>query len=254
MDKNIYQLLSDLTAQAPGVRREYNDLFDPPVPTIPIPYFGDLLNARVITVGLNPSDGELSNGNWPESIGIQSLFERLTHYFCDPRYPPPQSSKNWFKWWTQGLNEIDVSYSKGTAAHVDLCSWSTRPLSSYKKLSKLEIFKKRKEFEKLVKQSLPLFWRCLQMATSAKLVLMAGSVTNGDYLNEFILKNGNTKDFSLIDKVERNGDAFVGYHRVRLPGKEIPVFFCSVSPSSFTKRMLPIRLQENREQLMMLLR
>ena len=58
MDENLSRLLSDLNAEAPSVRAEFDDLFDPVLNTVPIPFFGNLLNAKVVTVGLNPSDGE----------------------------------------------------------------------------------------------------------------------------------------------------------------------------------------------------
>ena len=93
MNEHLYQLLSELNTEAPKVRTAFNDLFDPNIDTVPIPFFGDVLGARVITIGLNPSDGELSQGRgWPRPVDPTTLYERLVHYFNNPKVKP----HNWF--------------------------------------------------------------------------------------------------------------------------------------------------------------
>jgi hypothetical protein len=68
MHEQLYQLLSELNAEAPKVRAAFNDPFDPNLDTILIPFFGDVLSAKVITVGLNPSDGEIRGRGWHQPI------------------------------------------------------------------------------------------------------------------------------------------------------------------------------------------
>jgi hypothetical protein len=236
MDEKLNQLLSDLNAEAPKVRAHFNDLFDPSLDTIPIPFFGDLLGAKVVTVGLNPSDGEIRGRGWHQPISPAGIGERLLNYFNNNQH----RAHPWFDAWERSLNEIGVSYAGGTAAHVDLCPWATRPMSS---------LPDHDRFELLVIQSIPWFWRFMRVVPNLRLVLMAGAVTKKYYLNEFLAKTRNADGDELVGKVARGGKAFVGYHQLRLSGKSFPVFFCSVSPSSRTSAMLPLRVGENRERL-----
>jgi hypothetical protein len=238
INENLHQLLSDLYDQAPKIRTAYKDLFDPNLDTIPIPFFGDVLRAKVITVGLNPSDGEIRGRGWHQPISPNTIYERLINYFNNPQY----SSHPWFATWEQALREIGVSYNNGTVAHVDLCPWATRPMSQ---------LPDRDRFALLVSQSLPSFWRCMQLVANLRLVLMAGAVTNKYYMNEFLAKERSLDSNELVGKVSRSGKAFTGYHQLRLSDKLFPVFFCSVSPSSRTNSaMLPVRISENRDRLM----
>jgi hypothetical protein len=234
MDEKHYQLLSDLDAEAPNVRAAFNDLFHPTLDTIPIPFFGDLISAKVLTVGLNPSDGEIRGRGWHQPISPASIYERLVHYFNNSEF----RSHPWFDTWERALGQIGVSYANGTAAHVDLCPWATRPMSN---------LPDRDRFALLVSQSLPWFWRSMQLMQNLRLVLMAGTVTNKYYMNEFLAKERNLDGHELVGKVARSGKAFVGYHQLRLSGRLFPVFFCSVSPSyKRNAAMLPVRVGENR--------
>ena len=237
MNERLFQLLSELNTEAPKVRYDYKDLFDADLDTIPIPFFGHLHKAKVITIGLNPSDGEIRGRGWHQPIGSALIYERLINYFNNPKY----MRHRWFETWENALREICVSYTDGTAAHVDICPWATRPMSNHPD---------HNQFTNLVYQSLPWFWRCLQAAENMHLVLMAGAVNKKYYLNEFISRSpgpdgaiGNT----LNGNVSRNGKAFVNCHTLHIFGREIPVFFCSVSPSARNSAMLPVRVQEHKE-------
>ena len=139
----------------------------------------------------------------------------------------------------QALAEIGVSYANGTAAHLDLCPWPTRPMT------KLPLDR----FASIVDQSLPWFWRSIKMAENCQLILMAGAVTNKHYMHEFLQKTRDSGGNALIGKATRGGTAFVRYHLLRVDAREAPLFFCSVSPSSRTPDMLPLRVREHREHL-----
>jgi hypothetical protein len=188
MNENLYQLLADLNAEAPKVRATFNDLFDSNLDTVPIPFFGDVLSAKVITVGLNPSDGEIRGRGWHQPISPATIYERLVHYFNNPQF----RSHPWFDAWERSLGEIGVSYSDGTAAHVDLCPWATRPMSN---------LPDHDRFALLLSQSLPWFWRCMQVVTNLRLILMAGAVTKKYYLNEFLQKR---KVLMVMNWLERS--------------------------------------------------
>jgi hypothetical protein len=236
MHEEVYQLLSDLRTEASNVRAAFDDLFDPHLDTVPIPFFGDIANARVLTVGLNPSDGELRGRGWPRPVDTPTLYDRLTRYFDNPQFSPHP----WFATWIQALGEIGVSYAEGTVAHIDLSPWPTRPMSSQADPDR---------FASLVRQGVSCFERCIQIAAEANLILIAGAVTKKHYLNEFLAKALVGSNMALIGKVVRGGSAFVGFQQLRTVDREIPVFFCSVSPSSRTSDLLPTRVREHRDRL-----
>jgi hypothetical protein len=235
MKEGLNEVLSELGIDALRIRDTFKDLFDPDVGTVPIPFFGDILTAKVLTVGLNPSDGEIRGRHWPKPTNTPMLCKRLTQYFSNTQF----RRHSWFDMWERALNEIGVSYVDGTAAHVDLCPWPTRPMSKLPP----------DRFVTLVTQSLPWFWRCVGLAVNLRLVLMAGAVNKKYYLNEFLAKEGTLGNTVLVGKVPRKGSAFVGHHQLRMAGKEFPVFFCSVSPSSRTSSRLLVRVRENRDCL-----
>ena len=48
----------------------------------PIPFFGSLASARILTFGLNPSAGEFAVGrSWPAQLSAEALAKRLVGYF-----------------------------------------------------------------------------------------------------------------------------------------------------------------------------
>ena len=90
--------------------------------THPIPYFGRLSNAKVVTLGLNPSSKEFTKKrNWPPSISSDDLHDRLSGYF-DSVAPPPHK---FFESWSGALTHINASYNHD-AVHLDLSPRATR--------------------------------------------------------------------------------------------------------------------------------
>ena len=81
----------------------------------PIPFFGNIESAKVLTVGVNPSRTEFDdNRNWPrEDMHAKDLKNRLVKYFN-----PEESfcrEHGWFEEWERVLNLINFSYFNGTA-------------------------------------------------------------------------------------------------------------------------------------------
>ena len=233
-------LLNELWTMAPVVHHEYSSIFQHDLPCIPVPFFGNLEQAKVITIGVNPSDGEMSNGRWPEAIDVSMLHYRLSCYFTNSNCPPHP----WFKTWSEALAIIGLSYASGDVAHVDICPWPTRPMSS---LTHTDLF------IQLLERSLPDFWRCIKLATNASVILVAGSVSKKHYINEFLARNPN--GIGCINRIPRprTGPGFVTYHELRIAGRKLPVFFCSVSPSARTRYLLPLRINEHRVRLLSLI-
>ena len=59
-----------------GVARtksQYSGNLKPRLNTFPIPFFGNILTAKVLTIGVNPSSGEFIDRNWPVEMDGQSL-------------------------------------------------------------------------------------------------------------------------------------------------------------------------------------
>ena len=66
----------------------------------PIPFFGSLASARVLTFGLNPSAGEFADHrSWPPRLSIEELTSRLVGYFNGLGTPPHR----WFNAWSAAL-------------------------------------------------------------------------------------------------------------------------------------------------------
>jgi len=88
----------------------------------PIPFFGNLESAQILTIGLNPSSTEFEAWrHWPDSeLDAEILARRLASYFrsVQPRPHP------WFGELQEALAIIGGNY-KVNAAHVDLSPWST---------------------------------------------------------------------------------------------------------------------------------
>lgn len=91
-------------------------------PHHPIPFFGNLESAQILTIGLNPSSTEFEAWrHWPnDEMKADILARRLASYFrsVQPRPHP------WFGELQEALSIIGGNY-KVNAAHVDLSPWST---------------------------------------------------------------------------------------------------------------------------------
>jgi hypothetical protein len=109
----------------------------------PVVAFGDLLQARVGTLGLNPSriefevggvelDGARRRFETTRSLGLSQLadasdgavaaiFRRCNEYFRGNPY------RRWFDRLEPVLRAVGASYHDGSACHLDLSQWATDP-------------------------------------------------------------------------------------------------------------------------------
>ena len=121
---SLIQLVADLQNTAGSARATLGDLLLPNVPFHPVPFFGNLESARVITIALNPAITEfLPRRSWNEPLNANDLTFRLVNYFrlAGLNYPPPHS---WFSDITEFLYILKCP-QKIAAAHVDLCPWTS---------------------------------------------------------------------------------------------------------------------------------
>lgn len=115
-DNPVVERLERLIVHIQATEPTYASLMRPDRYTHPLPFFGDITNAKVITVGVNPSADEFADGRqWPcLPLNAPALAHRLTRYFDTPETPHP-----WFEGWGRALRAIDAAYPQ-QAAHIDL--------------------------------------------------------------------------------------------------------------------------------------
>lgn len=205
--------------RAGAVKNTFSQLFYDDIPIVPIPFFGKISKAKIITVGINPSARELKNNNWNSVMTAYDINKKLIGYFED-------NPHEWFSVWEEALNEINYSYKNGTAAHVDICPWATKSISTADKEGNNQLF------EKMLIQSLPVFYQLLKQCVNTDYIVLAGAATKSKYLNEFLYDNC-ISDCKLLLKPKRNRPApYVNKHFMRIGDKDIKTFSCSVSPSA----------------------
>ena len=117
----LINFVRQLQAEKIGVQNRYEEII-PDIPFHPIPFFGVLDKARVITVGLNPSPTEfMEAGRWPMNpFTPYNLTRRLVDYFRLHHTAP----HHWFAELQWSLEILHCPYTFA-AAHVDVSPWTT---------------------------------------------------------------------------------------------------------------------------------
>jgi len=97
----------------------------------PVPFFGDLENAEILTLGVNPSASEFvdyfsDDRDWPDEMSAPQLSLRLVNYFRHWN-PPPYA---WFTALETILRRNHCSYLFNTA-HIDLSPRATRGMKEF---------------------------------------------------------------------------------------------------------------------------
>jgi len=192
--------------------------------THPIPYFGNLSSAKVVTLGLNPSSKEFTrNRNWPQLISSEELHDRLCGYF-DSVAPPPH---RFFEPWSDALAHISASYKHDTA-HLDLSPRATRAAGQF------NADPHRALFLNMLREDAFIWIEAIEEMKSLEIILAAGSATNMYYLNEFIKSELHDIGIRLEgDWQRREGSGQTAFHILILPsGRQVPMFFCSTGPAA----------------------
>lgn len=233
----LQNYLSDVLLHVSKTARPYEELFWPGVPWHPIPFSGDVLGARVLTVGINPSASEFTSRRVPVKKDALGLEQHLVKYFTRERHP-------WFETWSEALGSLGVSYRDG-AAHVDLSPRATKSMSSFKDADGAKLF------TEMLEADVCKFFELLKQCRSARALLLAGCLPKGKgYVNEFLIRVARRHGFRLEGKAEQSGEGRIGFYRLYGPaGIELPAFFCSMSPSGRKKKLLVTRVRANRERI-----
>lgn len=185
----------------------------------PIPFFGNITTAEIITVGANPSNGEFKNKRWPKEINSRELMDRLLNYFNWPINSHP-----WFENWKVALRHLDRSYSGGTAAHIDLSPRATFPIRS---------LKDKDNYNEMVEEDIEWFFELLTFCSKTKLILIAGAIPAG-HINKIIKKYSYKYSGKLLFPCEpkkKEGTGFAVFQNLKIKGKTYDIFYCSSGPS-----------------------
>lgn len=237
----IEKYLNELVAYIEKTDCAYKELHERGLYTHPIPFFGNIETATILTVGVNPSSGEFKNRGWPEKLSTQDLAERLLNYFSLETVPPHP----WFRGWEEAANILNCSYHKGEVAHLDLSPRATISMGKVPNQIK---------FLDMVKNDIGCFFRILSLCKNAKLLMMGGSVTKKYYINELIQEYAEEHGFDLLFKFQRGGKGPTCFHKLKGNNLILPVFFCGVSPSDRKNpELLVQRVDEKKEKMLMYL-
>lgn len=233
--EHITQYLHRLVERKSG--HGFDVLRKPGVIAHPIPFFGRILDAQVATVGINPSATEFENRKWPSAISPEQLFTRLHGYFENPDVP----RHPWFSKWEDALQPLNVSYAEGTAAHLDISARATKSMGSIPP-------PQRQLFETMLAQDCSGFFELLPLMPRLKLLYLAGC-TSRRYLHDFLQREAPRFGYQLKGDVESVGQGRTGWFNLTGPDLSLPVFFCSVSPSSRTSDLLIERTHAHAQKI-----
>jgi hypothetical protein len=203
----------------------------------PIPFFGNLDFATILTVGVNPSDGEFTPTRWPHNISLEVLHERLKNYFS---HPCP--AHKWFDGWKLAFREIGetFSYEKERAAHIDLSPRVTVPMSRVPD---------RSLFIKMLESDIHWLFKAIECNQNAKLIMVGGKVLRKLYVAKWIGLHAPTK---FTFKYINNGVGLTCFYLLETSERKIPIFSSHVSPTF--KQALVQNVYTNRNELRRFLR
>ena len=160
-------------------------LFRKDVQDHPIPFFGNLIDAEVITIAVNPSSTEFKPWrNWgPQRLSPDVLTSRLAGYFKSTQ-PKPHP---WFAEAEEALNILGCSYTNNVA-HLDLSPRATRSMRSF------VTPRERKEFLTMLKNDVKWLAQMFALIQKPKLVILIGKVIDerdhrGIGIGDFLLRH-----------------------------------------------------------------
>jgi hypothetical protein len=125
----LIALVSEIKAMVRDTDENFSDLYDNRFPDRnPILFFGDLENAEILTLAVNPSATEFHEDRcWEPEMDASKLSFRLVNYFRSWN-PPPHG---WFTPPETKLRLNGCSYLFNTA-HVDLSPRATKGMADFK--------------------------------------------------------------------------------------------------------------------------
>lgn len=173
----------------------------------PIPFFGDIRSAKILTVGVNPSSTEFAPGRWAEDTPDSQWAHRLLNYFHIHDVP----SHKWFLPWEASLRLLGCSYEDRSAAHLDLSPRATvRMRNAPPDL-----------FNAMVQTDLHWLFESIAFCPNARVVLAAGSLTKQDQVGNYLRVQAPEHGFS-VEVVDGISTLVSNSGRIRLPLLSFP--------------------------------
>lgn len=211
--EELRALTEHAQARSAGVRLRHQSILPPTgEPWHPIPFFGPIKQARVLTVAMNPSADEFRGRGWPSALTASALTDRLVSYF--QRDPHP-----WFGPSETPLRGLGLRYGRDLA-HLDLVCRATRTIKTAD----------RDAFLALADEEADLFFGALNAAASARIVILCGSVTNARYAHEHVARHAAAQGWRFAPKPHRQpGGPFAARHELRHGTRALAVLFVSAS-------------------------
>jgi hypothetical protein len=230
--------IKDLRNYVSRTDHKYVPIYKPGRVVHPIPFFGNIKTAEILTVGANPSNGEFINQRWPEEINNIDLMDRLMNYF---NYSI--SSHKWFDKWEEALGHLERSYSDGIAAHIDL---SPRAVISME-----ELLENKPKYNEMVTNDIEWFFKLLVLCDKVKLILIAGSIPKGP-INKFLQDHSDENGFEWkFDCKPKKVRPYTTSHKLKFKDKTYRIFYCSSGPSYRIKpRIFIEKIRDNKDMLL----
>ena len=123
----------------------------------------------------------------------------------------------------------DISYSSGTAAHLDISPRAT-DFPSCHRGETLNARLWRDRFLEMLAEDVLCFFEALKNCRKARLVLMAGTATERFYLDQFISKHAPSNICLRYDQRGKSSK-LSAFHNLVGPGLNLPVFFSGAGPA-----------------------
>lgn len=221
VSSRLINLVAETQREVRGSNSIYSENFFPELHTHPIPYFGQLEDAEILTVGLNPSSDEFRSGRWPDQqLDPENLAGRLCGYFQrdDPAWHP------WFDKWTAALSSLNANlrYQTGQVAHIDL---SPRATKAARHIPRPDLF------SEMIRRDLSWFPALLDCAKAARILLFAGTVNSEQYLIEFLSAHGREHGLHVA-RSDGQSRRSLGFYELQFRSRRWPVFFSGSGPSA----------------------
>ncbi len=199
---------------------QFSANFKSGVPTQDSPFFGDLASAQVATIGVNPSWTEYQSIRWMGVQGPTQVANCLTSYFT----APPAQWHRFFQRWEMSLNQLGRSFTRD-AVHIDL---SPRPTIAMRHVPD------PRAFERMLIDDSRWLILVLRRFPNIKAVLIAGSVSNRYYIDEFLVRLALIGSHFRLTQYSKLQPGRGGARIYRLHGRriDVPVFFFGTSPSA----------------------
>jgi hypothetical protein len=241
----LIELVAEIQNEIEKTHPIYAGNYEANLVTHPIPFFGKLEEAEILTVGLNPSPREFDNARWSDfKISPKLLASELYKYFENDR----RLWHPWFDKWAAATSQLGTSlqYQSGKVAHIDLSPRATKVMSRVPE---------PETFTKMIRADLVWLPALIECAKSAKILLVAGAVNNKKYLIEFLANHGPANQITIVRNRNVGGRSrSLGFYELRISSRSLPIFFSGAGPSAYDQgKKLRINISTHRMAILRLL-